>query len=228
MPAKSGEPVIFLDDVWKVYKLGEVEVQALRGVTIKIKDGEFVAITGHSGSGKSTMMNLVGCLDTPTKGRILLEGKDISKMGEAELAHIRGKRIGFVFQSFNLIPSLDALENVMLPMTFQGVPRSERMDRAKKLLESVGLTSRITHKPNELSGGEKQRVAFARALANDPDMILADEPTGNLDSKTGYQIMNLFKSLNKERKKTLVMVTHNMELAKYANRKIVLKDGKVM
>ena len=219
--------LIKLDDVWKVYKMGEVDVPALRGLDIDIKEGEFVTILGKSGSGKSTSLNMVGCLDIPTKGTVYLDGQDISKLDESELARIRGKKIGFVFQTFNLIPSLNALENVMLPMLFQGVPEEVRKKRASELLNLVGLGSRMLHKQSELSGGERQRVAIARALINDPEIILADEPTGNLDSKTGMEIMDIFKNLHKQ-KKTIVMITHDKYLASYAKRIVHLKDGRAV
>ncbi|MBU4201886.1 MAG: ABC transporter ATP-binding protein [Candidatus Altiarchaeota archaeon] len=218
--------MIKLEDVWKIYQMGKVQVNALRGSSLEIMPGEFVAIMGPSGSGKSTLMNLVGCLDIPSKGRIFLEGQDISELEESELAQIRGRIIGFVFQTFNLIPSLTALENVMLPMTFQGIQRYEREERAAKLLEMMGLGKRIHHKPAELSGGQQQRVAIARSLANDPDVILADEPTGNLDSKTGNEVMDMLTKLNKDGK-TIVMVTHDNNLSKYADRIVNIMDGKI-
>ncbi|MFH0798525.1 MAG: ABC transporter ATP-binding protein [Candidatus Woesearchaeota archaeon] len=220
--------VIELKDVWKVYQMDEVEVPALRGINIKVHDGEFVAIIGASGSGKSTCMNMVGCLDYPSKGIVSLDGHDIMKLGESQLAQIRGKKIGFIFQTFNLIPSLNAMENVMLPMTFQNYSASLKESRAKELLEKVGLTKRMTHKPSQLSGGERQRVAIARSLANNPEMILADEPTGNLDSVTGKQIMDLLSELNRKDHKTIVLVTHDLNLAKGAERVVKLKDGKVI
>lgn len=221
------KPVIRLEEVEKIYKMGEVEVHALRGLTLQINKGEFVAIMGPSGSGKSTSMNMVGALDIPTKGKIFLDEHNIARLSESNLAQIRGKKIGFIFQQFNLIPTLTALENVMLPMTFQKIPGKERIERAINLLKKVGLTHRITHKPTELSGGEQQRVAVARALANDPEVILADEPTGNLDSETGKEIMNLLISLYKDDSKTIIMVTHDAKLARYAKRIIHLKDGRV-
>ena len=220
--------VITLENVEKIYKLGKVEVPALRGLNIDIKEGEFVSIMGPSGSGKSTAMNMVGCLDTPTKGKIELEGQDISKLKESKLAQIRGRKIGFIFQQFNLIPSLTAMENIMLPMIFQGVPKNKREKRAIKLLELVKLGNRMRHKPTELSGGEQQRVAIARALANDPDVVLADEPTGNLDSKTGEEIMELLEELHKKEKKTIIVVTHDKNIGKRAERTVYIKDGKVL
>jgi len=222
------EPVIRLEDVWKIYIMGEVEVPALQGMGLDIYPGEFVAIMGPSGSGKSTAMNMVGCLDVPTRGRISLAGQDISKLTESDLAQIRGKKIGFIFQTFNLMPGLTALENVMLPMTFQGVPKDRREERAKKLLESVGLGDRLSHKPTELSGGQQQRVAIARSLSNDPEVILADEPTGNLDQKTGAEVMMMLSDLHTKEGKTIVMVTHDANVAKYAERTVNLKDGKVV
>ncbi|MBN2458550.1 ABC transporter ATP-binding protein [Candidatus Woesearchaeota archaeon] len=220
--------IIKLDDVWKVYKMGEVEVPALRCMSLEVKRGEFVSIMGPSGSGKSTAMNMVGALDIPTKGKIFLEGKDITLLSESDLAQIRGKKIGFIFQQFNLLNTLTALENVMLPMTFQNVPESERRRKARKLLELVELGERLNHKPAELSGGQQQRVAIARALANDPEVILADEPTGNLDSKTGVNVLSFLKKLNKEEKKTIVMVTHDEVLAKQAQRVEYLRDGRII
>jgi putative ABC transport system ATP-binding protein len=223
----TDKPIIKLDNVWKIYKMGEVEVPALSGVDLEIKPGRFVSIQGPSGSGKSTMMNMVGCLDIPTRGNIFLEQKNIAHLSESELAQIRGRKIGFIFQQFNLIATLSALENIMLPMTFQDVPRAERMERAKKLLEMVELGDRMYHKPNELSGGQQQRVAIARSLCNDPDVILADEPTGNLDTKTGCIIMDFLVKLQKQGK-TIVMVTHDQTLSKYANRVVHLHDGKIV
>jgi len=207
--------------------MGDVDVPALRGLDIDIKEGEFITILGKSGSGKSTSLNMVGCLDIPTKGKVYLDGQDISKLDENELARIRGKKIGFVFQTFNLIPSLNAIENVMLPMLFQDVPENVRRKRASELLNLVGLEGRMMHKQSELSGGERQRVAIARALINNPEIILADEPTGNLDSKTGMEIMNIFKNLHRQ-KKTIVMITHDKYLANYAKRIVHLKDGRAI
>ena len=224
----SKDSIIRLEEVWKTYKMGEVEVNALRGVNLDIKKGEFVSIMGPSGSGKSTAVNMIGCLDIPSKGRIMLEHHDISHLEESNLAQIRGKKIGFIFQQFNLINTLTALENVMLPMTFQGVERTEREKRAKELLELVGLTERMNHRPTELSGGQQQRVAIARSLSNDPEVLLADEPTGNLDSTTGKIVIEFLTKLNKEKKKTIIMVTHDENLAKYATRIEYLKDGKIV
>ena len=219
--------VVELDNVTKTYDLGKVKVKALRGVNLKVKLGEFLIIMGASGSGKSTCMNMIGCLDMPTSGRVLLDGIDISTLSESELALIRGKKIGFVFQQFNLIPSMTALENVELPMIFQGVDKKVRRDRAVKLLIQVGLGRRLEHKPNELSGGERQRVAIARALANNPSLILADEPTGNLDSKAGKEVMKILTDLHKEGK-TIVMVTHDPSLINYADRIVHIKDGIIL
>lgn len=219
--------VIVLKEVWKVYKMGDVRVNALQGLNLDIYEGEFVSIVGPSGSGKSTSMNMIGCLDIPTKGHIYLYGQDIAHLHESDLAQIRGKRIGFVFQKFNLITTLTALENVMLPMMFQNVPREAAEKRARELLTKVGLADRLHHRPNEMSGGQQQRVSIARALANNPDIILADEPTGNLDSESGNMVLKMLQQLHKEGK-TLILVTHEMELADKAQRKCLLKDGKVV
>lgn len=220
--------IIKLDNVWKTYQMGKVKVNALRGLNLEIRNGEFVAIMGPSGSGKSTAVNMVGALDIPTKGKIYLEGHDISKLSESDLAQIRGKKIGFIFQQFNLINTLSALENVALPMVFQGTEKEERDDRARKILEMVDLGDRMNHRPMELSGGQQQRVAIARSLANNPDVILADEPTGNLDSKTGETVMSFLGSLNKKEGKTIIMVTHDINIAKHANRIEFLKDGMIV
>ena len=216
--------VVELDDVAKTYNLGTVKVKALKRVNLRVKLGEFLIVMGASGSGKSTCMNMIGCLDIPTSGRVLLDGINISTLSESELALIRGKKIGFVFQQFNLIPSMTALENVELPMIFQGTDKNVRKERAIKLLTQVGLGRRLNHKPNELSGGERQRVAIARALANNPSLILADEPTGNLDSKAGKEVMKILTDLHKEGK-TIVMVTHDPSLISYADRIVHIKDG---
>ena len=219
--------VIELKDVAKHYQIGDNIVKALDGINIKIEKGDFIAIMGPSGSGKSTGMNLIGSLDLPTKGTIKLENEDIANFTESELAQIRGKKIGFIFQSFNLIPNLTALGNVALPMLFQNVDKDEREERAEKLLKQVDLSDRANHYPNQLSGGEQQRVAIARALANDPEIILADEPTGNLDTKTGEAVIDFLEKLNKQGK-TIIMVTHEAELAKSHAKKIYwLRDGKV-
>ncbi|MEK6932940.1 MAG: ABC transporter ATP-binding protein [Nanoarchaeota archaeon] len=219
--------LIKLEDVHKIYQLEGVEVPAINGISLKINKGDFVALIGPSGSGKSTAMNLVGCLDLASKGEIYLGKHNIEHLQESDLAQIRGKQIGFIFQTFNLVPSLTALENVALPMIFQDIPRSERLEKAKRLLEQVGLGDRMKHLPNQLSGGQRQRVAIARALINDPEIILADEPTGNLDTKTGDEIMYLLKDLNKKGK-TIILVTHNPDLTKLANKIIRLKDGKLV
>ncbi len=218
--------LIKLEDVHKIYQLDKVEIPAINGISLNVNKGDFVALMGPSGSGKSTAMNLVGCLDTPTKGEIFLDKYNIAHLHESDLAQIRGKKIGFIFQTFNLIPSLTALENVALPMTFQGASRKQKIQKAKELLELVGLKDRMNHLPGELSGGQKQRVAIARALINDPEIILADEPTGNLDTKTGDEIMKVLKDLNKKGK-TIILVTHNPELTKLSNKVINLRDGKL-
>jgi putative ABC transport system ATP-binding protein len=222
---KTKTSLVALKEVWKVYQMGEIEVPALRGISMEINEGDFMAITGPSGSGKSTIMNMVGCLDLPTKGTISLGGEDILKLSESNLAEIRGKKIGFIFQQFNLVPNLSALENVMLPLEFQDVDSTSAAKIAKGLLEQVGLGDRINHKPKELSGGQQQRVAIARALAVDPDIVLADEPTGNLDSKSGNFIMDFFKKLHDEKGKTIVIVTHDQNLVRYAKKIIYLRDG---
>ncbi len=219
--------IIRLENVWKVYRMGEIEVPALRGVELEVRKGEFLAIAGASGSGKSTMMNLVGCLDVPTRGKIMLDGENIQSLGESRLAQTRGKKIGFVFQQFNLIPTLNARENVMLPLMFQDVSDEKAGRKADELLRLVGLADRMEHLPSQLSGGQMQRVAIARALAVDPEIILADEPTGNLDSKTGGFIMEFLSRVHREEKKTVVMVTHDLHLAKFADRVVHLKDGQV-
>ena len=216
--------MIELREVKKVYRLGSVDVPAMNGVTLSIRRGEFLAITGPSGSGKSTLMNMVGSLDLPTSGKIFLDGHDITLLDESSLAQLRGRKIGFVFQQFNLLSSLTALENVGLPLVFQGVPQEEREQRAKEILDAVGLADRIYHRPTELSGGQQQRIAIARALVINPEVILADEPTGNLDSKTGLDIIGLFKDLNSEGK-TVIIVTHDLNLARQARRIVRIKDG---
>ena len=219
--------LIKLEDVHKIYELKGTEVPALNGISLSINKGDFVALIGPSGSGKSTAMNLVGCLDMASKGEIYLKENNIKHLSESDLSQIRGKQIGFIFQVFNLVPSLTALENVALPMVFQNVPRNLRLKRAHELLKQVGLGDRIKHLPNQLSGGERQRVAIARALINDPEIILADEPTGNLDTKTGDEIMRLLYDLNKKGK-TIILVTHNQDLTKLANKIIRLRDGKLV
>jgi putative ABC transport system ATP-binding protein len=218
--------VMELVDVWKVYDLGEVKVEALRGVSFEVFQGEYVIIIGPSGSGKSTLLHILGCLDRPTKGKVLIEGEDVSKMSDRKLAQVRNRKIGFVFQSYNLLPRLNALENVELPMIYAGVPARERRKRAKELLELVGLGDRLHHRPNQLSGGQQQRVAIARALANDPVFILADEPTGNLDTKTGEEILELFRKLH-EMGKTLVVVTHNLEIMAEGTCIVRIRDGRI-
>ena len=219
------KPLIELRKVWKTYYLGEITLDVLKEINLEINRGEFAVIVGPSGSGKSTLMNQVGILDTPSKGAILLEGYDISKYSESELAQLRGKKIGFIFQQFNLIPTLTALENVILPTIFQNTPEEERTRRARKLLEKVGLGDRMEHKPTELSGGQQQRVAIARALINDPEIILADEPTGNLDSASGSQVMEMLAKLHRQEKKTIILVTHDVELVRYSEKTIYIKDG---
>jgi len=222
------DTIIKLDNVWKIYQMGNVQVNALRGLNLEIKKGEFVAIMGPSGSGKSTAVNMVGALDIPTKGKIFLDKHDISKLSESDLAQIRGKKIGFIFQQFNLINTLSALENIALPMIFQGIEKEERVEKATQILNKVDLGDRIHHRPTELSGGQQQRVAIARSLANDPEVILADEPTGNLDSKTGETVMSFLESLNRKEGKTIIMVTHDRNVAHHADRIEFLKDGMIV
>ena len=219
-------PLIETQELWKTYVMGTEEVHALRGVSIQIERGEYVAIMGPSGSGKSTLMNLIGCLDTPSKGSYLLNGKQVSQMNDNELARIRNEEIGFVFQTFNLLPRATALHNVELPLVYAGVAAKDRQDRARGALEKVELTSRMSHRPNELSGGQRQRVAIARALVNNPSILLADEPTGNLDSKTGLEIMGVFERLHKTGN-TIVLVTHEPDVAAFAHRTIHIRDGQV-
>jgi putative ABC transport system ATP-binding protein len=213
-------------DLWKTYVMGSEEIHALRGVSIEIQRGEYVAIMGPSGSGKSTLMNLIGCLDTPSKGSYLLNGKQVSQMNDNELARIRNEEIGFVFQTFNLLPRASALHNVELPLVYAGIPSKDRQARARAALDKVELSERTSHRPNELSGGQRQRVAIARALVNNPSILLADEPTGNLDSKTGNEIMGLFDRLHSGGN-TIILVTHEADIAAYARRAIHLRDGQV-
>jgi len=216
--------LITTQDLWKTYVMGTEEIHALRGVSINIEKGEYVAIMGPSGSGKSTLMNLVGCLDTPSKGSYMLNGKEVAAMNDDDLARIRNEEIGFVFQTFNLLPRATALHNVELPLVYAGISGKDRLDRARQALAKVELTDRGSHRPNELSGGQRQRVAIARALVNNPSILLADEPTGNLDSKTGAEIMALFKRLHASGN-TIVLVTHEADVAAYAHRTLSLRDG---
>jgi putative ABC transport system ATP-binding protein len=218
--------VIRTEDLAKVYEMGAEQVHALRGIDVEIRKGEYVAIMGPSGSGKSTLMNLIGCLDSPSSGRYWLAGRLVSELDDDELAYIRNKEIGFVFQTFNLLPRASALHNVELPLIYNGTPSEERLVKAKQALERVDLTPRMNHKPNELSGGQRQRVAIARALVNDPSIVLADEPTGNLDSKTGEEIMNLFANLHRQGN-TIILVTHEMDIAQHAHRIIFIRDGRI-
>jgi putative ABC transport system ATP-binding protein len=237
------ESVIKLENIWRTYKLGKIEFSALKGIDLEIDSGSFVSIMGPSGSGKSTLLNMIGALDFPTKGRVYLKGKDISLLSENQLALLRGKTIGFVFQEFNILPNLTALENVILPMIFQGVLYKERQDRAKDLLISVGLGERFSHRATELSGGERQRVAIARAFANNPEMVIADEPTGNLDSVSGEKIMEILNDFHQKpersegskrdlslsaKRKTVVIVTHDSKIANYSEKIINIKDGKIV
>ena len=223
----EARPVIELDHIHKTYVMGDVEVHALRGVSLTIREGEFVAIMGASGSGKSTTMNIIGCLDRPTRGTYVLDGVDVSALSKDERADIRSRKLGFVFQGFNLLSRTSALENVELPMLYAGVDSGERARRATEALHSVGLAGREQNHPNQLSGGQQQRVAIARALVNDPTLILADEPTGALDSRTSVEVMEIFQRLNRERGITLVLVTHEPDIAAYADRIVVFKDGKI-
>jgi putative ABC transport system ATP-binding protein len=220
-------PLIQLDQIHKTYTMGDVEVRALRGVSLTIRAGEFVAIMGASGSGKSTMMNIIGCLDRPTRGTYILDGQDVSQLSKDERADIRCQKIGFVFQGFNLLARTSALENVELPMLYLGVAGQQRHQRALDALAAVGLAGREQNNPNQLSGGQQQRVAVARSLVNNPGLILADEPTGNLDSRTSVEVMEIFQRLSRERGITLVLVTHEPDIAEYAERVVVFKDGKI-
>jgi putative ABC transport system ATP-binding protein len=219
-------PIITTEDLWRTYQMGSEEIHALRGVTFEIQSGEYVAVMGPSGSGKSTLMNLIGCLDTPTKGRYVLRGKVVSEMNDDELAAVRNREIGFVFQTFNLLPRATALHNVELPLVYAGIPKDKRIEMAKHALEMVDLGERMTHKPNELSGGQRQRVAIARALVMNPSILLADEPTGNLDSATGEEIMRLFERLHAEGN-TIILVTHERDIADHAHRTIHIRDGRI-
>ena len=221
------DALIEISELTKVYGTGEVAVHALRGVSVAVDEGEFVAIMGPSGSGKSTMMNIIGCLDQPTSGEYILDGKDVSKLDDDQLAAIRNGKIGFVFQTFNLLARTSALENAMLPLIYDGATRTERLKRARDALESVGLEQRMDHTPNELSGGQQQRVAIARALVNDPSIILADEPTGNLDSKSGAEVMAILQWLNRYKGITVVVVTHDPRISQHTNRVIHLYDGQI-
>lgn len=223
----EARPVIQLDHIHKTYTMGDVEVHALRGVSLTIREGEFVAIMGASGSGKSTTMNIIGCLDRPTKGSYILDNRDVSQLSKDERADIRNQKIGFVFQGFNLLSRTSAMENVELPMLYAGLDTAERQHRAIEALKSVGLAGREQNHPNQLSGGQQQRVAIARALVNQPALILADEPTGNLDSRTSIEVMEIFQRLNQDQGITLVLVTHEPDIAEYAKRVIVFKDGKI-
>ncbi len=220
--------VLELKDVWKVYQMGEVEVPALRGITLSIEKGDFVAIVGASGSGKSTLMNMVGCLDTPSKGSVFLKSHNIMELSESELAELRGKTVGFIFQQYNLIPSITVYENVILPLEFLEVDQKEASERTKKTLDLVGLKDKMRHLPTQLSGGQQQRVSIARCLVTDPDIILADEPTGALDSVTGREVIEVLYRLWKKEGKTVIMVTHDLNLAQYAHTHVELKDGQII
>ncbi|WP_438318887.1 ABC transporter ATP-binding protein [Candidatus Caldatribacterium sp. SIUC1] len=221
------QPIIRVENLVKVYRTGKVEVQALKGVTFEVHPGEFIAIMGPSGSGKTTLMNILGCLDTPTEGRYILDGVEVSSLREHQLAEIRNRKIGFVFQNFHLLPRLTAFQNVELPLLYASVPKNIRVRRVRDLLERVGLGERMHHRPNELSGGQMQRVAIARALVNDPAIILADEPTGNLDTLSGEEIMSIFQELNEEGR-TIILVTHERDIAQHARRVIHFRDGKIL
>jgi putative ABC transport system ATP-binding protein len=224
-PALNGA-LIHAEDLWRTYQMGSEEIHALRGVSFEIKQGEYVAVMGPSGSGKSTLMNLIGCLDTPSRGTYVLRGKLVSQMNDDELAAVRNREIGFVFQTFNLLPRATALHNVELPLVYAGIPKEERLQRAHHALELVDLAARVQHKPNELSGGQRQRVAIARALVMGPAILLADEPTGNLDSQTGEEIMRLFAKLHQDGN-TIILVTHEPDIAEHAHRTIRIRDGQI-
>jgi putative ABC transport system ATP-binding protein len=225
--AAGGKPVIRLENVFKTYDLGEIQVQALRGVSLEVHEGEFVAVMGPSGSGKSTIMNILGCLDRPTKGHYFLDGVDVSGMSKSALARIRNRKLGFVFQQFNLLSRTSALENVELPTVYAGISPDERAKRAMEALTRVGLADRCGHHPSQLSGGQQQRVAIARGLVNRPSILLADEPTGNLDSRTSVEIMDILQTLNNEQGLTIVLVTHEPDIAQYATRNLLFRDGKL-
>jgi putative ABC transport system ATP-binding protein len=225
-PVPTQDSLIRAEDLWRTYSMGAEEIHALQGVTFTVGRGEYVAIMGPSGSGKSTLMNLIGCLDTPTRGTYVLRGKTVSAMNDDELAAIRNREIGFVFQTFNLLPRATALHNVELPLVYAGIPKEERLQQARRALDMVDLGSRVTHKPNELSGGQRQRVAIARALVMQPSILLADEPTGNLDSATGEEIMRLFEKLHHDGN-TIILVTHERDIADHARRTIHLRDGRI-
>ncbi len=225
--AEVAPAIITLDHIHKIYQMGDVEIHALHGISLRIKAGEFIAIMGASGSGKSTTMNIIGCLDKPTRGHYYLDGEDVSKLTRDELADIRNRKIGFVFQGFNLLSRTSALENVELPMLYLGIKPKERIERAKEALDIVGLSQRMHNMPNQLSGGQQQRVAIARSLVNRPAIILADEPTGNLDSRTSIEVMGIFQRLNEERGITIALVTHEPDIAEYTRRMVVFKDGRI-
>jgi len=220
--------VIELQNVDKVYRMDEVEVSALKNISLKVRENEFIAVKGPSGSGKSTLLHIIGCLDRPTRGKVILDGVNVSGLNDTELARLRGRKIGFVFQFFNLYPTLTALENIELPMVIAEENKRKRRERALELLKAIGIEKRADHLPSQLSGGERQRVAIARALANNPPLILADEPTGNLDSKSGREILTILKNLQEKENKTVVMVTHDEHIAKYAERIVYLKDGEII
>jgi putative ABC transport system ATP-binding protein len=227
IPESAPDAVIRVERIHKIYKMGEVEVHALHGASLMVHRGEFVAIMGPSGSGKSTMMNIIGCLDRPTKGQYFLDGQDVSKLNKAQLADIRNQRVGFVFQSFNLVPRTSAIENVELPLLYAGVGSGERLRRAREALAIVGLADRGKNMPNQLSGGQQQRVAIARSLVNDPSIVLADEPTGALDTRTSIEVMEILQRLNRERNLTIILVTHEPDIAQYATRVIHFRDGRI-
>jgi len=220
--------VIELQNVDKVYRMDEVEVSALKNISLKVRENEFIAVKGPSGSGKSTLLHIIGCLDRPTRGKVILDGVNVSGLNDTELARLRGRKIGFVFQFFNLYPTLTALENIELPMVIAEENKRKRRERALELLKAIGIEKRADHLPSQLSGGERQRVAIARALANNPPLILADEPTGNLDSKSGREILTILKNLQEKENKTLIVVTHDEHIAKYAERIVYLKDGEII